>query len=380
MSFEFGYSDIKSTSGQIKFDINNDGQAEAILNSNGLGLGSTTPSSNLSINGSVSYSIHQVSSNQMLGDHSIVLANTSSDNLLLTLPYAGNVSGQMITVKRTSNENDLYITSSNLIDHDIIINLSSSGDRLPWASFVSNGVQWYMTNLEGDAGEFASSNLLLYLKLDDADGETAPQDNSGNDYHGDLVNVSSNAYEDGFINGGMRFGAGGAEYIHINNFENELDVLAQVTVSVWVKSDITNTDKGVYFSASPSGSDNRLGLRYDAAGVSGGGTNVIKASIGTDTQDQSLESSDSVQTTDWQHLVLTWKSGDSLKLYVNGAFDTPTAIGANRSGNLGQMTDFRVGQGTKDGSGSWDGLIDEFRVYNKVLTAEEIHLLYQSGH
>ena len=60
-----------------------------------------------------------------------------------------------------------------------------------------------------------------------------------------------------------------------------------------------------------------------------GGRNVIKMGItvsveGRDTILQ-LESSNDVQTTQWQHVALVWSSGQALKLYINGNLDVPTA-------------------------------------------------------
>ena len=67
-----------------------------------------------------------------------------------------------------------------------------------------------------------------------------------------------------------------------------------------------------------------MSLRYDAQGSKGDGTNVIKAAIRTTDGVQTYESASDVQTTDWQHIALTWQSGQELKLYINGVMDQPT--------------------------------------------------------
>ncbi len=108
------FCDVLSTDGKIRFDTRMDGQAEMTLNSTGLGIGVLLPSSNLHVNGNaiiseqlfvggssgssnlnvigtIGYGVQTVSSNATLGDSSVVLVDSSSDNITLTLPYAGNV-------------------------------------------------------------------------------------------------------------------------------------------------------------------------------------------------------------------------------------------------------------------------------------------------
>ncbi|MHC4499966.1 MAG: hypothetical protein ACYS21_12730, partial [Planctomycetota bacterium] len=57
-----------------------------------------------------------------------------------------------------------------------------------------------------------------------------------------------------------------------------LNGLSAITVSLWVKSDVTNEDRGILFSHAPTGDDEDLGIRYDNAGAFGHGAKGIKAS------------------------------------------------------------------------------------------------------
>jgi len=89
-----------------------------------------------------------------------------------------------------------------------------------------------------------------------------------------------------------------------------------------------------------------------------------------------LESSSGRQTTDWKHLALVWSSGQTLKFYINGKLDTPTANSAAVTGPLANSSTVIVGKGGKDvGNSSWAGLIDEVRVYSKALTLEEVQTI-----
>ena len=115
-------ADVRSLDGTINFDVQSDGQTEMSLNTTGLGIGvspsanlhvvgntivskklfvgGSDGSSNLNINGTLGYGLQTVSANATLADYSIVLADSSSDNLVLTLPYAGNASGSQYHIKK----------------------------------------------------------------------------------------------------------------------------------------------------------------------------------------------------------------------------------------------------------------------------------------
>jgi len=162
-----------------------------------------------------------------------------------------------------------------------------------------------------------------------------------------------------------------------------------LTVALWVKSDVTGTDRGFIHFEDPHGTDDRQ-MRYDASGVDGHGTNLIKIGLTCNARSgrhrgrQQLESSSGVQTTAWQHLAMTWSRGEALKLYINGVLDTPTF---NDPGLVGILTGYRkllIGRGGKYGDPStdatgWDGLIDDVAVFRRALSAAEVVRLRDQG-
>jgi hypothetical protein len=159
---------------------------------------------------------------------------------------------------------------------------------------------------------------------------------------------------------------------------NYLNGLAAVTVSMWIKSDLNNTDNGFLLTDSPTGSDDRLGGRYGAAGWGGGGSNVIKVSISTTGGSSQLESASNVQTTAWQHVALAWSDGGAPKLYIDGVETVYSDAPVSVSGTLNNVTTLMIGKGAKDGgSGGWSGLIDDVRIYSRELTSPEILTLAQ---
>jgi len=157
--------------------------------------------------------------------------------------------------------------------------------------------------------------------------------------------------------------------------------LSAFSVALWIKSDEIGSNSGFIIFEEPSGTDNR-DIRYDED-MGDGNLNGIKygATVGTgDTDKEEDESPINVQTTDWQHIAVTWHSGDGdfpefgLNLYINGVLQTPSNDDDAHAGVLTDYVRVIVGKGGKDEDATegWDGLIDDVRMYDHVLTAEEI--------
>ncbi|MBF0199499.1 MAG: hypothetical protein HQL32_17420 [Planctomycetes bacterium] len=187
----FGHADINGPS-EILFDVNNDSQNEMTLNSTGLGIGispaanlhvngnsiistqvfvgATSGSSNLNISGTMAYEVSTVSSNVTLGDSSLVMADSSTKNLYLTLPYAGNAIGRTIDIKKISASNNIWISGGgNLIDKMISLELAatSSSAELPGVSLISDGEQWYILN---QTGTVSNGSIMLEHIFDGGGG------------------------------------------------------------------------------------------------------------------------------------------------------------------------------------------------------------------
>jgi hypothetical protein len=211
-------------------------------------------------------------------------------------------------------------------------------------------------------------SLLCWWKFDEEAGSAAV-DYSGHGHHGSLEGDTKWVY--GKVGGALEFDGTGDRVVDYNaaSYLNGLDA---ITVCMWIKSDLVGTDKGFLNGEEPDGGDNLLEMRYDAAGATAGGTNVIKMAVVAPGDEQQLESSNNLQTTEWQHVTMTWSRNAQLELYVNGNLDTPSDNGPARDVSTEGITMLIVGQGGKDAGGGWDGLIDDVRIYNRVLTAEEI--------
>ncbi len=217
--------------------------------------------------------------------------------------------------------------------------------------------------------------LIGHWNFDESDGNTV-YDASGNN-NAILLTGAILEPNSGVIAGAIRFDSN-SEEVTVENGADLLNGLDAFTIALWVKSNAIFTDKGFIFPQTPNGNDGIFSLRYDAKGADGGGTNVIKAGITTTKGKQIYESTSDVQTTEWQHIALTWRSGRGLTLYINGVLDQPSFNSTATEGKIKNAKKFIIGRGAKDENGSWDGLIDDVRLYNRVLSPSEILNLVSS--
>ncbi len=211
---------------------------------------------------------------------------------------------------------------------------------------------------------------LVQWGLNEGSG-TRANDASGNNRNGTLLNGPT--WTPGKVGTALAFD-GRDDLVVDSRAEDYLTGLDEITISTWVKSDQINSDRGILATTAFQGNDQNLGIRYDAVGARGGGRNVLKLGLRTTAGFTEYESASNLQTTDWQHLTLTWKSGEALKLYVNGELDRPTAPGNAIGGTLAGITDLFLGRGQRVAE-SWDGLIDEFRIYDRAFSAAEVKAL-----
>jgi len=222
----------------------------------------------------------------------------------------------------------------------------------------------------------ADPNLLCWWKFDEVFRNTVT-DFSGYDHFGTVFGATPKTL--GQIDGALAFD-GANDYVVDETAEAYLNGLGAITVCMWIKSDVLVTDRGLLNGVDPDGRDRYLALRHDLAGGSWGGTRLFKMAVtsllpdGTEYQQQ-LESSSGKQVLTWQHVAMTWKGGDVIRFYINGTEDTPTGrTDPNVAGVLTGCTKMILGKGAMDQGATtgWKGMIDDVRVYDFALTAQDI--------
>ena len=377
-------ADVKGTTGQIKFDTQMDNQAEMTLNSTGLGIGiipstnlhvngnalvsnqifvgGSSGSSNLNVNGTIGFGFQAVTSSTTLSGNSIVLADTSSGNIVLSLPEASSHEGRKYTIKKTSTLNNLSIRDGGFIDHYSDLNLSQ--DYMGSLSVVSSAGNWHILNISGNGELLPSENLIGWWKLDEKTGVSATDssitlndgslNNSTFSTNSALSNLNSGLYLDG-IN----------DYVTITYTSSyEIDF---ITLSIWVYPTSTGQNDQL-FSKDNSGSNRSWQFREN-----NDGTVRFIVFDDDDSSNGQITSTNTLALNDWNHVAGTW-DGSDIKLFINGQFDSSTSFSGLL--NKDETNNAFLGRSENGDPGYFEGRLDDARIYNRALTEDEINTLF----
>lgn len=136
-----------------------------------------------------------------------------------------------------------------------------------------------------------------------------------------------------------------------------------ISVSLWVRSDVTTVSGDGILCATPGNSN--WGLR------GWGFTFEGSTSVSFFVQNwwNNYARATSITTTNWNHIVGMW-DGTTISIYVNGTLrGTDTFSGSMTNNNTVQMG--RCGRNTNN----FDGKVDDVRIFNRILTSNEITAL-----
>jgi chitodextrinase len=213
-----------------------------------------------------------------------------------------------------------------------------------------------------------SQELVGYWKFDEGFG-TITNDSSGKGNHGTLVN-SPTWVSSGKVGGALDFD-GANDYIIVPK-STSVNNLPAITVAAWINPrSAGDTQKGLIISKRPgpafrlrATSTNPTFMRFES---DFDGVDIFRTSKdGYITHNQ------------WQHVAITWDgsiNGSNVRFYVNGV-ETGYKETDNATGlRLDDSTIDLILGGFGDGSSTFDGMIDELRIYNYALTQSEIQNL-----
>ncbi|MDA1052575.1 MAG: Rib/alpha-like domain-containing protein [Planctomycetota bacterium] len=237
---------------------------------------------------------------------------------------------------------------------------------VPAGSYIVREVTqdgWQQTYPNTSQQEAPSEGLVAYYPLD---GDL--NDASGNGNHGSLPGASDTqpmhvVDRHNIPDGALEFDGG--DYFTVNDSPS-LDVTTSVTFAAWVYPD--RVDGGYIINKSTNGYEPPFSLAMN---------NQFQARVNnspdpkTDEPSFNVHSDAVAQVTVWTHVAGVY-DGSELRIYVDGVASSDSK---EVSGNLKQSNEplqFGCDCGGGGVQSPFDGTIDDVRIYNRALSAEEI--------
>jgi len=199
----------------------------------------------------------------------------------------------------------------------------------------------------------AEEGLIGYWSFDEGKGDVAA-DSSGNKNDGKLVR--SPEWVDGKFGKALKFDSAKTQKVEIPNSDSFTKVTTAVTMAAWVNP--ANT--GGWMSFGVKG-DITYGMFIGA-----GAFVRIHYSGGTSFDTPA----NAIKANEWTHVVGTY-DGKTVKIYINGDVKAEVNAGAAIPANAAT---FVIG-GTQESRDWFSGMIDEYRLYSRGVTADEVKKL-----
>ncbi len=199
-------------------------------------------------------------------------------------------------------------------------------------------------------------------------------DSTGHHNHGKIVN-GPEWVENGIVGGALRLD-GEDDYVELP-IGSLIDSLESATFAVWVNVDISagpwqrifdfGSDDSTYMFLTPRTEYENQELRFAIA--AGGGYT-----------DEDITSAPMALPDGWSHVAVKIDAGNGTHtLYVDGKVVAKKTDARFTPSSLGSTTNNWLGRSQFSPDPYLNGLLDDFRIYNRALSDKEIMALYQIG-
>jgi len=228
-------------------------------------------------------------------------------------------------------------------------------------SIMKRAIEWSV----GDAP-------LSHWRFDELTGTLASDSGSGG-YHGTLTNMSPPSnWVIGQVSGALEFD-GNNDYVDLTGFPN---LTGSFTITAWIRPDVVINDQRIF-------ADDQNGAGGYGFSLGDGGSGRLRF-FSRGINPIILDSTPVVTTSNWQFVAAVHDAAAKRRYLYRGA-SLVGSDGSAYSGSWGADSGpASIGgevDGTSESTARWrfDGRIDDVRVYDKALTAEQIGNLYGGG-
>ena len=290
--------------------------------------------------------------------------------------FADNVTGTVSYVITDTGAAAPDVTDPVLAYHtptetnDTTINTNHS--QINMSIIEAGGLDTFTFNISGPrniSSDYYGSDLVLALGLNNlsALNENGSKftDISSSSNNGSCSGTSCPTYTaSGKYGGAMDFD-GVDDYINCGN-DASLNITDAITIETWTKfKEIDRTQSWI--------AKRRSQAPWASYSLSlAGWSNELYCGATNDSNDSIKVGNFCPELDTWYHIALTVKANNKIRLYVDGDIKEEKSF----SGNILQSdNNFKVGTSITE---FFNGTIDEVRIYNRALSADEILLHYQS--
>lgn len=218
----------------------------------------------------------------------------------------------------------------------------------------------------------ATSGMVAHYKMNDNAADHVIADSSGNALDGVSIAHTDTMTVAGVINTALEFD-GAVDYGRVTDNPLLNFGTGDFAQSFWIKTSGTISNKRLLGKNTGT-----LGWDTQILGTSGALWVFIMDASGSTA---ATLTSITVNLTDgnWHHIVLNWDRDGNVTPYADNVAFTGVSI-ASRSGSISNANDFGIGVYSGNWSSSkFTGSLDDIRLYNRLLTVQEIANLYNAG-
>ena len=213
---------------------------------------------------------------------------------------------------------------------------------------------------------FSKLGLVGYWSFNEGFG-TAAYDYSGNRHNGQIGKALSFDGNNDYVNAGDIAA---------------IDTATALTSCVWAYHQTITDDDAII--AKYVSDDGWVMLRDDVGSASGRTDEyTVYVADSADTDSARIEgATNSSPAKKWTFVCFTFQAGNAsgLRLYINGVEDANSPVSTSAVGAINAGTAIlSIGQYSDGVSSPFNGLIDDVRVYNRVLSAMEVKNMYRAG-
>ncbi|MHC5060838.1 MAG: LamG-like jellyroll fold domain-containing protein [Planctomycetota bacterium] len=232
--------------------------------------------------------------------------------------------------------------------------------------------------MDSSGGDVDSSGLVGWWKLDEASGLTAA-DSSGNGNDATLTNMAGNEWTNGVKAGALEFDSPGAsDDMVIVNQHASINDLETFTLTTWVYVNShryvegagVHSGYGRFFQKHPGSFIFCLGYYSDQ--------NMVLSADGWGNRGFWRTDNGTIQAGQWYHVAVSYdysSTANNPVFYIDGVSvnvnETETPSGSRGS----DTSNLLLGTQGPPWSQHLDGILDDMRIYNRILTAVEIATL-----